>query len=356
MRVLSWVTLHPRVFMAVAVRCTGCRSASQVGDDALGMLVQCPRCHEPFLALEEASVVHRPAVPKSSRPAPPPRKRTLAEPVRDHTSAAPADGPQHTSSSLPVSVLFGFALLPLAIPLLWLIGPQIMGKPPALTMAAPTSLAVAASVLCLAVVLTVDWSPLTRIKGVLILVGLSYFAGLSLYFLKREVVERVKEFFTPPNNFREYRDGSFTVMAPERAVEIGEKEKLKHPLPGWKMRCWQVQGQLIPSPQVQYVFGSGPDRTIDAERWWEEVERSLLNAAGGGARVHDVAEVKSIQEHPGRQWTIRLPDDSIRQVRVFRSSGTVYLLSAEAEGLDDEVPPTVKLFYNSFKIDPPAGK
>lgn len=340
--------------MAVAVRCTGCRSASQVGDDAIGMLVQCPACHEPFLALEEATVVRKPGVPLPPRPAEPtaPRKRVLAEPVHNHNAHQPADGPQFTSSSLPISVLFGFALLPLAIPLLWLIGPQVLGKQPSLTIAAPVSLAVAASVLCLAVVLTVDWSPLTRIKGVLILVGLSYFAGLSLYFLKREVVERVREFLTPPDNVREYQESSFRVMAPEKAWSM-----TKSPLPGWNLQCKECRSQLIPGPQVEYQFGSGPDRKLDAEKWPSEVEQALLQTAGFGAKVHDVLEVKTLdQKHSGRQWTISLTDESFRIVRVFRVGGNVYFLSAKLDTLDDEPPPQVKRFFDSFKVEGPPAK
>src|SRR4051812_9876374 len=134
--------------MGVAVRCRGCRGASQVGVDALGMLVMCPMCREPFLALEEAVPVGRSAAPPRSRPEPVPqqsRPRTLAEPVRDHTLGEAHGSPIPANGGLPVSVLFGFALLPLAIPLLWLIGPQLLSKPPALTLAAPISLAVAAS-------------------------------------------------------------------------------------------------------------------------------------------------------------------------------------------------------------------
>jgi hypothetical protein len=339
--------------MAVAVRCTGCRNAAQVGDDALGMLVQCPVCQEPFLALEEAAVVRKPGAGLPSRAATPPapRKRVRAEPVHNHNAPQPVDGPQFTSSNLPVSVLFGFALLPLAIPLLWLIGPQILGKPPALTLAAPAALAIAASVLCLAVVLTVDWSPLTRIKGVLILVGLSYFAGLSLYFLKKEVVERVREFFTPPDNVREQQMDRFTVMAPESSRELKSD-----PLPRWKLTCREAKSQLLPGPQVTYQYGSGPDRQLEAERWVAEAEQSLMLAAGLGAAVMDVAEVKSVQEHPGRQWTIRLPDGTFQIVRLFRVGGIVYYLSASLDELDDEPPPAVKRFFESFKIKPVLGK
>ena len=61
-----------------------------------------------------------------------------------------------------------------------------------------------ASVLCLAVVFTVDWTPATRLKGVLMLVGLAYFAGLSLYFLKEEMVDRAKQAFGPGRSGSEF--------------------------------------------------------------------------------------------------------------------------------------------------------
>jgi len=319
------------------------------------MLVQCPACHEPFLALEEAPVVRKPGAPVAVRPpAPPaPRNRVRAEPVRDHTASQPADGPQFSTSSLPISVLIGFALLPLAIPLLWLIGPQVLGKPPGLTMAAPTALAVASSVLCLAVVLTVDWSPLTRIKGVLILVGLSYFAGLSLYFLKREVAERVREFFSLPDNFREHREGSFVVMAPEAVQALPKEAK---PLPGWNLNGKECHSQVIAVPQVVYQFAAGPDRKLDDERWPKEVEQALLQAGGLGSKTTDEQDVKSIQGHAGRQWTIRLPDQSFRVVRVFRIGGLVYYLSVKLDELDDDLPLPVKRFFDSFRVEPPLAK
>src|SRR5437016_4988966 len=119
--------------MAVVVRCPACRGEAQVGPEAIGLLVVCPRCSEPFLAAAEAVPIGESANgrPGASRP-----RRARAEPVaparqplrrRRHQPAEPApaqgpdphDPPPPHSSGLPASVLVGLALLPFAIPLLW---------------------------------------------------------------------------------------------------------------------------------------------------------------------------------------------------------------------------------------------
>ena len=92
-----------------------------------------------------------------------------------------------------MSVLVGLALLPFAIPLLWLVAPLITGQEAALSLAVPISLAVAASALCLGVVYTIDWTATTRIKGVLMLVGLAYLSSAGLYFLKKDMMDRVQD-------------------------------------------------------------------------------------------------------------------------------------------------------------------
>src|SRR5690606_23747809 len=124
-----------------------------------------------------------------------PRTRGWAEPVAPPIDAPGGHGPPdplfHSDlapGGLPLSVMIGLALLPFAIPLVWLAAVLLSGRPPALSLATPAALALSAAVLCLAVVFTVDWSPATRLKGVLMLVGLAYFAGLSLFFLKKDMV------------------------------------------------------------------------------------------------------------------------------------------------------------------------
>src|SRR5262249_58963466 len=71
----------------------------------------------------------------------------------------------------------------------------VAGQEPMLSWAVPVALAVSASVLCLAVIYTIDWSPGTRVKGVLMIVALAYFAALNLYFLKKQMVDEVRKFF-----------------------------------------------------------------------------------------------------------------------------------------------------------------
>src|SRR6202030_2917532 len=82
------------------------------------------------------------------------------------------DPHRHPPGGLPASVLIGLALLPFAIPILWLIAPIVFGQPPMPSLAVPLAIALSASILSLAVIYTIDWSPQLRVKGVLILVGL----------------------------------------------------------------------------------------------------------------------------------------------------------------------------------------
>jgi hypothetical protein len=350
--------------MAIVVRCTGCRGASQVGPDAAGLLVICPRCQEPFLAIEEAPVKAAPPIapvrPRRVEPLAPPaprrrRHRVAAELVHNHDAPQAHDEPLHTTGGLPISVLFGFALLPLAIPLLWMIGPILLAKPPALTLAAPASLAVAASTLCLAVVLTVDWTPATRIKGVLILVGLSYFAGLSLYFLKKDMLDRVKDFFTPEEKWHAFSPpkADFTVNMP---VDMKKAEPTAlQPLPGWTLACYEAVNHPFGRPQVHYIVGYGPDTRKDSEKWFDEAEKAIGIFAGREANVLPPVTVQSLDEKPGREWTVELPDDSTRVIRVYRVNGIVYYLSVEGERLDASDPPA-RLFFQSFQVARPLGK
>jgi hypothetical protein len=345
--------------MAVVVRCTDCRGVSQVELDVLGLLVKCPRCHAPFIAIEDATpILKTPVTPVRPLPGEPlrrPRRRTnLAEPVREHVSPNPLDGPLPDAGPVPVSVLIGLALLPLAIPLLWLIGPHLLAKPASLTLAAPASLAIAASSLCLAVVFTVDWTPLTRIKGVLILVGLSYFAGLSLYFLKKDLIERVRDFFTPTDRWQEYREanGAYTVMTPGNPMEYSGQ-----PLAGWKLKCRHASSSPFPGPSAHYVYGAGPDAKAQSPDWFAEVDRGLSEEARN-AEQQPPTDVMMWNNIPAKQWIMEMANDRVRVVRVFRSAGTVYYLSVESEDLEPDSPMIVGRFFDSFRINAaaPPGK
>ena len=349
--------------MAVVVRCTGCRGASQVGPEAIGLLVVCPRCQEPFVAIEEAVTVAPMAPIAESVVRRPVRAQPIREPRRrrDRESPRPAVSEPHdrhdASSRLPASVLIGFALLPFAIPLLWLIGPIVLAHPPALTLAAPASLAIAASTLCLAVVFTVDWTPSTRIKGVLMLVGLSYFAGLSLYFMKKDMVHRVKEFFSRSNRWHEFKPkhGDYTVRLPVH-LDNGTAPSQEQPVAGWKLTCYRIQWPAANGKLVTYVVGSGSDEKPDAADWYAEVEKSLKAGAAADAEFKPPAGVKTDNEQPGQEWIIDLPSErKTRIVRVYRANGNIYYLSVEGERLEAD-DPWAHQFLHSLQIKPAAER
>ncbi len=365
--------------MSVVVRCPGCRGAARVGPEAVGLVVACPRCREPFLAVEDVAPVAPgrpggpgrsaapPVAPPGERPAPrgwaepvapppddedeyppPPRRRRRDEPAEAaHDHAGPPAG------GLPTSVLVGLALLPFMIPLVWLIAPLVVGQPPVLSLAAPTALAVAASALCLAVVYTVDWSPATRIKGVLMLVGLSYFAGLSLYFLKQNMVERVKAFFGPDREWKEVapQDRSYRVRMPRNVAQTQDQ-----PMPGWPLACYRGSEKHLAGAQVVLVAGAGKDPSPDRpnDEWLDEAGRAVFRGTGAQpGRLQPLAgEPITHQGFPGRQWEVQVPGaNAIRIVRVYRAEGTVYYLSAEGPNLtrDDALAQT---FFQSFLATP----
>jgi hypothetical protein len=352
---------------AVVVRCPVCRGASQVGPEAVGLLVACPRCSEPFVAVEEAAPVasrsepspapERPR-PKRPRPAPrgtPRRSRGWAEPIAppDSPVAAAAPDPHDHSDlapgGLPLSVMIGFALVPFTIPLIWVAALLLTGQEPALSIATPASLALSASILCLAVVFTVDWSPATRLKGVLMLVGLAYFAGFSLFFLKKDMIDRAKQTFSPQGKWQVFQpaDRGYQVKLPNPHPRAPQND---NPLPGWNLTCYRAVQENFLGPTA-LIVASGPDSSAALDHaWFESVEKIIGKAARGVAT--DPKELKILGRHPGRQWQVEIPErDAVRVVRVYRVDGKVYYLAAEGPDIDPEDEDNLAYtFFNSFEI------
>jgi len=333
--------------MAVVVRCPGCRGAARVGPEAVGLLVVCPSCQTPFLAIEEAVAVPRPARsrPRQNEYDTPPAPLSSESDPPVVAEAAPATG------GLPVSVMVGLALLPFTIPLVWLIAPLLVGHAPALSLAAPAALAVSASVLCLAVVYTVDWTGATRLKGVAMLVGLAYLTGLSLYFLKPGMVEWAERRLGHEHDWVEFRPPGENCRVDLPAAATATPDR---PLPGWKLTCHKASHREFKNVVV-YVVGVGLDAQAGQkpEAWFDAVGKTVASATRD-ATVIGNAKVLPQERYPGREWEIRLPDGvTTRFVRVFRCDGRIYYLSAEGEHLraDD---PLARTFFASFLVTPAA--
>jgi len=316
--------------MSVVVRCTGCGGLARVGPEAVGLLVVCPRCRDPFLA----DPVPEPTADPIPPPPPPPPVRAVPvappQPRRRRSTPEVHDHPPPTAGGVPFSVIIGLALLPLAIPMLWLLGPVAAGTEPALSLATPVSLAVAASTLCLAVAYTVDWTPVTRIKGVLTLLGLSVFAGLFLHFMKRDWAEWLQNalgsnewhWFVPD-------DGSYTVELPDHPNRLpagagGPVPSLKQ-LTGYRLEFKK------PKRSAAYTVAAGadPDPGAGDAAWFAAVGQSLK----GGWPGWEVSEARPVGGMllANREWDVTAKGGDRLVVRVLRdqAKGRVYLLAVE---------------------------
>jgi hypothetical protein len=250
---------------------------------------------------------------------------------------------------VPFSVIVGLALLPLSIPMLWLIGPVVVGNPPALTVATPVSLAVSAAVLCLAVAYTVDWTPVTRIKGVLILVGLAYFAGMSLYFMKREWAEWARQNLGPGREWKVFRapDGGYEVRLPGKATPTPAG-----PVPDLKDLTYYSASTRGFGPPVVCTAGAGPDHdpVADDDAWFEAVEQSLQDVNPG--KVKPGGAVTEPGGTPGRHWEVVSRNGTgVLLVQVYRDRDRkrVFLLAAQGHDTrpDDE---DAGQFFDSFEV------
>jgi hypothetical protein len=281
------------------------------------------------------------------------RRRKAAEPVTPPNTQHGPDGRPHAEPAgrLPVSVMIGLALLPFAIPMFWLIAPFALGQPPVLSLATPVSLAVSASALCLAVVFTIDWSPATRVKGVLMLVGLAYLAGLGLYFLKKEMVDGAKKAIGTEERWKEVRqaDFNYTVAVPRNA-KLGDDPTL---IRGRNLKCYRATERVI-GRQITFVVGAAVDPAPaadgDEDQWFNAVGKSL-----GGLRNEEGVVATPIEPDGnvplrGRQWVYEV-GPNVRIVRVFRDTGRLYYLSVEGPNIDPSERSVVR-FFESFAVTP----
>jgi hypothetical protein len=265
------------------------------------------------------------------------------EGVASAVDEADHDPHRLTTSSLPASVLVGLALLPFAIPILWLIVPPLFGQAPMLSVAVPIAIAISASILSLAVIYTIDWSPAVRIKGVLMLLGLAYFVSISLFFLKPEMVEWVKTtfgdsawvIFTPPD-----QPGEYMVKMPQ----LPKKDANYQPVPGNALECYTLSHSDLVGRFVLFTVGAGQaqagenDIEPGTDRWFEGITKAIVSESQGQLDLNHVSQkVEGPQKSVGREFGIQLADGkTIRVVRVFVIGDRLYYLSTEGTGVTGE--------------------
>lgn len=343
--------------MGLEVRCPSCRGMAAIDAAARGRNVQCPRCRDVFVAVPEAAVTTPTRKKRNPMLAPQPSAEELElDRARKPDREPDHDPHRHQSRGLPSTVLIGLALLPFAIPILWLMAPAIIDQPPLLSIAVPLAIAVSASTLSLAVIYTIDWSPAVRVKGVSMLISLAYLIAAGSYFVKEEHVKWIKSHAEnhPWTRFRP-RSADYVILMPRHPSPDPTQ-----PIPGITLECHSVSHDDGGVPLV-FVVGSSklpaaargaPEPGTDV--WFTQTAKSIAAEAKGNLEGDPVG--MAIAKGNCRQFAVDIDEnETTRIVRVYVADKRVYYLAVEGTGLDASNN-AVQQFFNSFTMHAVRGE
>lgn len=348
--------------MIHAVRCPRCQSLARVGEDVLGRTVACPACGAVFAATADPSIApgrdgprRNPTLPTSA-----PSADTIPTVPRYDRSRfdEPADDDAPVRPS-PHGVI-GLALLPLGIPLAWLVVPLVGGREPIFSFAAPVALAAGLVGLGLGVGYAANWSAGTRVRGVFALVLVGYTLGGFLLFMKKEWAVAIRRHLPDNREFRPFTEPD------KRAYRVnvpGDPGKLVgSPLPGWPLAGFRVTTGVDQNPAsfdtYEFAHGKPADavdlKSVDDADWFALARQALTEATGGTVRAETEFRQGDRVKYPGREYVLDLPDGTTgRVVRVIRDKAKTraFYLAVEGAFLSADRP-GVKKFFGSFVIDP----
>ncbi len=325
--------------MTVIVRCPVCLKLSRVGENAVGLLVSCPLCPHQFLALpdDDVALVPDPPIPTVHPRRRPDAPRAPIPPVDEH--------PVHTG---PNGFLISVALLPVGIPLAWLLVGAITGREPVLSFAAPVALALGAAGLCTGIART-HWGTPARIRAMLAIVLLAYLVAGVIYFTKPGWLEEArKNFGRGQLAWRDFHspDDAYLVKfpGPPKALETS-------PVQGWSLKAFRyADPNRAGSDVFVSAHGTVPkDFPKDApdEAWFQKVKEKLLETTRATLVKDEPVRGVGFQAH---EYELQFPDDQIKRVvRIVREKSRVYYLSVDGPFLTGETP-DVKEFMKSFKL------
>ena len=304
--------------MAQAVQCPRCNGWSRVGDSALGATVACPHCARPFTA----RAADAPATAPTARPA----VTVFPRPDEDDDPHAPADGVDHSARP----VLVGLSLVPVAIPLIWLLLPVVIATRPIFSFALPTAIAVGVTGLCLGVAYAAHWTTATRLRAVVMLVALGYGSAAFLYFLKKEWVQAARKQFDPAVKWRDFEPPDRAYKVPMPGLPAASEAS---PLPGWPLKSYRLAAGPKNDPVLGVAYevahGPAPDavkpRATPDEAWFAAARQALIDSTGGEVTAEAVV---SQQDYPAREYTLTMPDGATtRFARVVRVGWQAHYLA-----------------------------
>jgi len=189
------------------------------------------------------------------------------------------------------------------------------------------------------------------------LVGLAYFGATSLYFLKKQIVERFKTFtgLEEKVEWQEFKGDSYKVELPGVQREL---EQARAPLQSIKLKYHTAGYQRLVG-RFDCVVGSYrfPEKGDVAipDGLVEQLTKEIV--AHSRARQHisrDLRDDNGVKV-VGRQLELHLPKSSIRVVRFFVRQGSLYYLASEGQGMSPD-DPHAEYFFRSFKVMDPVGQ
>ena len=227
-----------------------------------------------------------------------------------------------------------------------------------MSIATPIALALSASVLCLAVIYTVDWTPTTRIKGVLMLVGLAYFGAVSLYFLKKEMVERIKRFTGLEDrvHWQDFSTADYRVRLPGPPEPLDEQDQ---PLRrssssyydrGMNASFWDDTSWSVGSLRVPPNNGDDNAEKPGTATWFKEVEREIVNRSGGKLiKEPGHGEVSTTARSAANSGSLSRDNETNPGGSIYRHSRQGLLPLGPGNELGSRTTISPRIFFRSFE-------
>ncbi|MFO0938034.1 MAG: hypothetical protein U0798_16145 [Gemmataceae bacterium] len=325
---------------SLTIRCPGCRGLSAVEPVFLAQPVECPFCSSTFEAIPDVpvsrQVIAKPT-PVVFAPSVPTAKRV--DPEIDHE--------HHTLPGPDRSIAYAVALLPLALPLIWILL-NLSGKSrPIFTPFVPFGIGIGATLLTLGAAMTKDWSIATRIKAALAITLLAYATGGVLYWTSKATAEKLR------NNYMRHDESFwFPYNAGPFSVKFPESRKVQSdPL----FAQWGLYSERSIDPTLGGIYFRATHGALPAEFdklpddvWFDRVVKAIATESTGEA-----TRTKSIvhQGYPGREFLLARENSVVnRSVRIFRVRDAIIALSVEGAMLTTESRDVVT-FFKTLYID-----
>jgi hypothetical protein len=289
-----------------------------------------------------------PTVSRSAVPTPSPAPTRPSSDLFDDDSA-PVVHP-HAIGGTPIAM----ALVPMGIPLLWLIL-TLVARPSVFSFAAPVAIAMGVCGLGLGLASIRRWSTSLRTWALAALVALSYLTSGVIYFSPPEWLEAVRVLMTQTKqqHWRVYKpdDRTFQVKVP------GDPTPTDSPLPGWALTSVRVADPNRPIDVFIVAHGEPPNGLPAKgaeEEWFKKVKELLLNV-GNATLVREQPLV--IADARARDYEFQLPGDRLakRVVRVVQSGRQFYYMGVDGPSVTFDAI-DVREFWDSFKLLTPVRK